>query len=271
MRVWPGLVRLWVGTSCRLLWAQNRMVNRGRDISWPAEWQSDSQGRPWPAELFAWICVPCRIGTRETDEWLVYIRLWYWEFCIADNLEVLSTLRHIFKAKRKISQSRLEHSLQCVRSSSADLVFAVGLEAWEQTLVACWRKLWSQCVQPVVLRRDHLWTAGAPPTDVIYQTLVFHGWDLTFMIMPPWRLESVDLLQMLSVEVHSRRLFHCLVAHRLQQQNSRFCMSIAYTQFYFVTVCTLLSTRKESYLGPTFCCSWPHFGLNLTFRSRTRW
>jgi hypothetical protein len=112
--------------------------------------------------------------------------------------------------------------------SRTSLVFAVRLEAWEQTHVACWLKLCCHCVRPLV-------DGGAPPTDVIYQTLVYRGWDLTFMIMPPWGLESVDLLQMLSVEVQSRHLFLYLVHHRLRQRNSSFCTPIAYTALYFVT------------------------------------
>jgi hypothetical protein len=50
-------------------------------------------------------------------------------------------------------------------------VFAIGL--WGMGTNACGllSQLRSHCAQPVLLRRDHMRTGGAPPTDVIYQTL----------------------------------------------------------------------------------------------------
>jgi hypothetical protein len=83
-------------------------------------------------------------------------------------------------------------------------VFANGLGGMGTNACGLLTQLRSHCAQPVVLRRDHLWTVAAPPIDVI------RHWGLTFTIMPPWGLESVDLQQMLSAEVHSHRLFRCL-------------------------------------------------------------
>jgi hypothetical protein len=180
----------------------------------------------------------------------------------ANFTQALSTFKHKFKAKRKIFQSRLEHSLECVRCSFADILCvcrqiegfgakACGLltHAVEPLCATCCTE-----TQPLVEGRSSIDRRHLSDTRISYLGPDLHD-HATIGTRKCW------LFWIVAINVISSDAFAWLIPLSS-------CSQATAIEQPFLYACRSLSTRNESYFGPKFCSSWLLSGLDLIFHSR---